>query len=251
MTLQIQDRVKETTTTTGTGALSLAGAVTGFQAFSAVCANGDTCYYALQQINSAGVPTGSWECGVGTYTTSGNTLTRTTVTASSNSGSVVSLAAGTTQVWIDITASAFNLDKVQVGTLAVYAGATIPTGYLAVPTAATTVSRTTYAALFAVLGTTWGAGDGSTTFGIPWIAPGGAPVATGAGGFTLGFAGYSGLQLTHDHTYQDLVFSTVGAVSGADVGVMSFVEFTGGPTGSTGGSANYASGSVFNMCIKY
>jgi len=105
MSFQIQDRVQETTTTTGTGALSLGGAVAGFRAFSSVCANGDTFYYALQSVSSTGVPVGAWEVGIGTYNTSGNTLSRTTVLASSNSNAVVSLTAGTTQVWLDLPAA--------------------------------------------------------------------------------------------------------------------------------------------------
>lgn len=104
MTLIIADRVKETTTTTGTGALALAGAATGFRAFSAVCAVNDTCYYCLQAVDVSGNPTGDWEVGLGTYSAT-NTLTRTTVLSSSNSGSVVSLSSGAKQVWIDLAAS--------------------------------------------------------------------------------------------------------------------------------------------------
>lgn len=103
MALKIADRVKETTTTTGTGTISLAGAMTGFQAFSAGLSNGDTCYYALQGVDGSGNPTSVWETGIGTYASSGNTLARTTVLSSSNSGSLVTLA-GTTQVWLDVTA---------------------------------------------------------------------------------------------------------------------------------------------------
>ena len=101
MALRIADRVKETTTTTGTGAITLAGAMTGFQAFSSVCSDQDTVWYALQAVDGNGAATGDWEVGLGTYTASGTTLTRTTVYASSNSGSAVNLAAGTKQVWID------------------------------------------------------------------------------------------------------------------------------------------------------
>lgn len=82
MALIIADRVKETSTTTGTGALALAGAMTGFQRFSAKCAVGDTLFYGIQGVDSAGQPTGEWECGIGTYSAT-NTLTRTTVTSSS------------------------------------------------------------------------------------------------------------------------------------------------------------------------
>lgn len=105
MTLIIKDRVKETSTTTGTGALTLAGAITGFRAFSSVCTSpSDTCYYTIQGVDGSGVPTGEWETGLGTYSAS-NTLTRTTVKDSSNSGSVVTLSAGTKQVFIDANAS--------------------------------------------------------------------------------------------------------------------------------------------------
>lgn len=103
MTLQIADRVKETTTTTGTGTLTLGGAMTGFRAFSSVCSNADTCYYALQAVDGSGNPTGAWETGLGTYTTSGNTLARTLL--ASSTGSLISLATGTTQVWLDLPAS--------------------------------------------------------------------------------------------------------------------------------------------------
>ena len=63
-----EDRVLETTTTTGTGALTLAGAVTGLRAFSAVMTSpSDTCYYVIEAVDGSGVPTGEWETGLGTY----------------------------------------------------------------------------------------------------------------------------------------------------------------------------------------
>jgi len=105
MTLIIADRVKESATVTGTNPLSLAGAMTGFQSFGSVCSTGSTCYYSIQAVDSNGNPTGNWETGLGTYTTSGNTLTRTAVTGSSNAGALVSFSAGTVQVFIDITAA--------------------------------------------------------------------------------------------------------------------------------------------------
>lgn len=119
MPLQIADRIRETTTTTGTGAITLAGAATGFGAFSSVCAVGDTCYYALQAVDGSGNPTGVWETGLGTYSAT-NTLTRTTVLSSSNAGAAVTLPTGTTQVWLDLPASQFiaalNGPKWQGGT---------------------------------------------------------------------------------------------------------------------------------------
>ena len=103
MALIVADRVKETSTTTGTGAMTLAGAATGFRSFASVCSNNDTCYYAIQAVNGAGNPTGAWEVGLGTYFS--GTLQRTTVAASSNSNSLVDFSTGTKQVFIDATAA--------------------------------------------------------------------------------------------------------------------------------------------------
>jgi hypothetical protein len=94
MALVLKDRVKETSTTAGTGTLTLAGAVAGFQAFSAV-GNGNTTYYAI--VDAA---TGDWEVGLGTYTSSGTTLSRTTVLSSSNSGSLVPFASNAKDVFV-------------------------------------------------------------------------------------------------------------------------------------------------------
>lgn len=95
--LVIADRVKETSTTTGTGAFTLSGATTGFVAFSSVCAVADTCYYCIQAVDATNLPTGEWEVGLGTYS-GANTLTRTTVLASSNANAAVSFTAGGKQV---------------------------------------------------------------------------------------------------------------------------------------------------------
>ena len=89
-----KDRVKETTTTNGTGAVTLAGAVAGFQAFSAVMSVADTCYYVI--VSATGT---DWETGTGTYS-SASVLTRTTVLSSSNSGNAVSFTSGTKDVFM-------------------------------------------------------------------------------------------------------------------------------------------------------
>ena len=94
MALVLKDRVKETSTTAGTGTITLAGAVAGFQSFAAV-GNGNTTYYAI--VDPA---TGAWEVGIGTYTSSGTTLSRTTVLSSSNSGSLVDFAANSKDVFV-------------------------------------------------------------------------------------------------------------------------------------------------------
>jgi hypothetical protein len=99
MALVLADRVQETTTTTGTGTVTLLGAVQGFQSFSAV-GNANTTYYTI-----AGQGTSEWEVGLGTYTSSGTTLSRDTVLGSSNSGSLVNFSAGTKNVFVTYPAS--------------------------------------------------------------------------------------------------------------------------------------------------
>jgi hypothetical protein len=95
MALVLADRVRETTTTTGTGSVTLAGAYTGFQTFSSAVGNGNSTYYTI-----ANVASGEWEVGIGTYTSGGNTLSRTTVLASSNGGSLVNFGAGAKDVFV-------------------------------------------------------------------------------------------------------------------------------------------------------
>jgi len=94
MAFVLADRVKETTTTTGTGTVTLLGASTGYQSF-AVIGNANTTYYTI-----AGQTGSEWEVGIGTYTSSGTTLARTTVISSSNSGSLVNFSAGTKDVFV-------------------------------------------------------------------------------------------------------------------------------------------------------
>lgn len=93
------DRVRETTTSTGTGTINLDGAVTGFQTFVSGVGDGEECSYAIIAVDGDGVPTGDWELGFGTVTdASPDTLSRTPY-ASSNAGSAVNFGAGTKQVF--------------------------------------------------------------------------------------------------------------------------------------------------------
>jgi hypothetical protein len=94
MALVLKDRVKESTTTTGTGTLTLLGAVTGYQAFSAI-GDGNTCYYAISSLGGS-----QWEVGLGTYTASGTTLSRDTILSSSAAGAVVNFSAGVKDVYV-------------------------------------------------------------------------------------------------------------------------------------------------------
>lgn len=101
------DRVLETTTTTGTGTLTLAGAVTGYQAFSAV-GDGNACAFCVYEVDADGNPDGDWEVATGTYTASGTTLTRGTVLSSSNSNNAVTFGAGTKRVALVNPAASVN-----------------------------------------------------------------------------------------------------------------------------------------------
>jgi hypothetical protein len=147
MPLVVKDRVQETSTTTGTGTFTLAGAVSGFQSFSAI-GDGNTTYYAI-------VGGTEWEVGLGTYTSSGTTLSRDTILESSNGGTAVNFSAGTKNVFVtypaeravyqDLTNTAYapqfaasnglNVNNGTIGT-----SYTFPTGYNSVEAGDITLS---------------------------------------------------------------------------------------------------------------
>jgi hypothetical protein len=100
MPLVVKDRIKETSTTSGTGTLTLAGASAGFRSFADI-GNGNTTYYAIVDSNA-----GTWEVGIGTYTSSGTTLARTTILSnSSGTTSAINFAANTKDVFVTYPAS--------------------------------------------------------------------------------------------------------------------------------------------------
>jgi hypothetical protein len=117
MALVVKDRVRESTTTTGTGTYTLAGATPGFQSFS-VIGDGNTTYYAATDGTD-------WEVGIGTYTASGTTLARTTILESSNSGSAVNWIAGEKDIFVTypaersvyLNAAGLAVDVLDIGTL--------------------------------------------------------------------------------------------------------------------------------------
>lgn len=147
MALVVKDRVQETSTTTGTGTFTLAGAVSGFQSFS-VIGNANTTYYAI-------VGGTEWEVGLGTYTLSGTLLSRDTILESSNGGTAVNFSAGTKNVFVtypaeeavyqDATGAAYapqfaasnglNVNNGTIGT-----SYTFPTGYNSVEAGDVTLS---------------------------------------------------------------------------------------------------------------
>jgi hypothetical protein len=100
MALVINDRVKETSTTTGTGTFNLAGAETGYESFVSGVGTGNTTYYAIE-LNSAN----QWEVGIGTVTSgSPDTLSRDTIISSSNSDAAVTFSSGTKNVFCTLPA---------------------------------------------------------------------------------------------------------------------------------------------------
>jgi hypothetical protein len=147
MALVFKDRVQDTSTTKGTGTFTIAGAVSGFQSFS-VIGNANTTYYAI-------VGGTEWEVGLGTYTSSGTTLSRDTILESSNGGTAVNFSAGTKNVFVtypaeeavyqDATGTAYapqfaasnglNLNNGTIGT-----SYTFPTGYNSVDAGDITLS---------------------------------------------------------------------------------------------------------------
>jgi hypothetical protein len=100
MAQKTADRVRETTTTVGTGSVALGGAVTGYQTFASALSTADTTYYCIADQGGS-----NWEVGLGTFT-SPSTLARSTVFSSSNSGSAVTFGAGTKDVFITLPANA-------------------------------------------------------------------------------------------------------------------------------------------------
>jgi len=149
MALVVKDRVNETSTTTGTGTFTLAGAVTGFQSFAAI-GDGNTTYYTIVLQGGS-----EFEVGLGTYTSSGTTLSRDTILSSSNSNNAVNFSAGTKNVFCDYPApKAVYGDATETAYAAQFAASnglmmnnmtvgttfTIPTGYSASSVGPVTIS---------------------------------------------------------------------------------------------------------------
>ena len=158
MALVLKDRVKETSATTGTGTLTLAGAVTDFDAFS-VIGDGNTTYYTIALTGGD-----EWEVGIGTYTASGTTLSRDTILASSNSGSAVNFSSGDKDVFVvypagkavyedaagDVTAGGSITGEEMVASNGLFVNSqsisvnyTVPSGYNATSTGPVTVASGT------------------------------------------------------------------------------------------------------------
>lgn len=133
-----------------------------------------------------------------------------------------------------------NSASLPAGTIIDHAGVTAPAGFLACPLIATNISRATYAALFLAIGTTWGVGDGATTFGIPFFAADQVGIQANANVGTNSV----GAVISHSHTGLAST-SPVGAYAGAGGNMGNTTAI-----GTTGGTANLAAGQRILKCVK-
>ena len=184
------DRVKDTSTTTGTGSITVSGASpTGYRTFSTVLSAADTFYYCIQSQTTA-----EWEVGIGTYS-SANVFARTTILSSSNSNLVVSFQAGVKNVFITLSAK----KTLQLGPADAPTAGTIPYGngstlaYSAVGTAGYVLKS---------------GGAGAPT----WDAAGSGSVTSVAQSFTGGLISVSGSPITVSGTLALTVAGTSGGI---------------------------------------
>lgn len=187
----------------------------------------------------------------------GSTQTALIIKKKTQSGNYMPLAVGelvgSCTLEFDGPANAWILKNppshgVQPGTIIIYSGATVPPGYLQIPQTLTLISRAAYPALFEAIGTTYSAGDGLTTFGMPFITPGYAAIHY----LGVGALGTSKLGQVINHVHQYNTYITAGqtaAAGGYNLYNLPQTPNTGNPT--TGGTANLAAGMLFNFAIKY
>jgi hypothetical protein len=240
MALVVKDRVQETSTTTGTGSLTLLGAVTGFQTFSSAIGNTNTTYYTIQ--NGA-----EWEVGVGTV--SAGALSRDTVLESSNGGSLVNFSAGTKFVFCTYPAEkSVDIETAQTLTNKTISGSSNTLSNIA-------NSSLTNSAI-TINGTSTSLG-GSISVGTVTSVGGGDGLTgsvTSSGDLALGTPSTLTTSTTnavttdsHTHAVTFPVTSVNGATGAVSVGTVTSVATSGGLTGgtiTTSGTISIADGGV-------
>ena len=174
MAVVFENRVVESCATLGTGNLVVSGADLGYSTFAEKVPVGSTIHYLCESVDAVGRPTGEFELGRGTYLNA-NTISRDTVVSSSNVGSLVNFTQSNKRLSLTVLAPASTLIRadwrealgaqVEPGVIGYTAASVPPPGWLKRNGAA--VSRTVYAGLFGAIGTTYGTGNGTTTFNLP------------------------------------------------------------------------------------
>jgi hypothetical protein len=204
--------------------------------------------------NTLGTAVKVSNCGQGRITLLASRATLSTGNAHRLKNAIEYGAGNTAALSVDLDADAAiiqvvgtpsgRLGAVQAGTVIDFSGTAAPIGYLVCPVAAANISRATYAALFAAIGTTWGAGDGVITFGIPWFAADYAAVQANAN------VGTSSVGQVISHTH---VLTNVTTETGAGNFALgsSGAAATAANISATGGAANLAAGARVLKCVKY
>jgi len=251
----LYDRVEQTTSTTGTGPLSLiAPTDASRRSFVQAAGSGSQVFYVIETADGL-----SYECGYGVVAAgTPDTLTRNPI-LSSNGNALVNFGSGTKRVYSTLPASRSRL----VGEVVAWTGSSLPAGY--VWANGQNLSRTTYAALFAAFGTTYGAGDGSTTFAVPDLRGravigrddmGGSAASRitswtcGIAGTTLGAAGGDQNIPIHAHAYSGVFVTGGNTQTNIGTGSSWWINssLSTGNAGS-GGSANVPPAIVLNYII--
>ena len=233
MAFVLADRVKDTTTTTGTGTITLSGtAPAGYQSFTAI-GNSNSTYYTITSTND-------WEVGIGTYTSSGTSLSRTTVLSSSNSGNLVNFSAGSKDVfvtypaeravWVDAVGTSGN---VLTSDGSVWISSAPSTAYTRTSFTAT-ASQTTFSVVYTV-GYVEVFLNGVLLNGTDYTASNGTTVVLAVG------AALNDIVETFAYNTLAIVNTTATNIAGGSAG--SIVYQTG--AGATGFSAVGTSGQVF------
>ena len=240
MALVVKDRIQETTTTTGTGTLTLLGAVTGYQSFSVV-GNGNTTYYTIASTSA------EWEVGIGTWAT-GGTLARTTVLASSNAGSLVNLSAGTKNVFVTYPAG-YSVTAGSNGSNSQFAATTALLFYqAAAPTGWTKSTTHNDKALRVVSGA--GGGSGGTTAFTSVFANQTPTITTS--GLSAGATTLTTAQMpSHSHTYT--INANAGG-QGPDIvggGASVSTDATGGGGSHVHSISGSATSSAITLNVQY